>query len=304
MFTTFKKIIRYGWSSFYRHKALSFATIFVLVLTLLLTTALFLLQHTADFLILELKERVDMSVFLKQNLLEEDILFLKEKIGELPGVVDVEHVSADEALEKFIKRFEHNPAIMEALDIVPFNPLLSSFLIRAETPAQYIKISYLLRTEAFAQYIDRVDFDPERRQLLIDRLFAITANINTGGITLSLLLAFMAILVTFNTISLAIHNAKDEIATMRLIGASNIFIKGPFIIQGIFVGIFSALIASIVSAFLIFLFNQEIMLFTDGLNLWAYFLNSLHLILLMQLTIGIILGSISSLIAIRKYLKV
>ena len=304
MIVTFRKIIKYGWSNFHRHSILSFATIFILVLTLLLVSAFFFLQYATDFLILRLEERVDMSIFLQEDILEQDVLFLKEEIVELPGVISVEYISADLALERFIERFEYSPAIMEALDIVPFNPLLSSFSIRAENPAQYEKIAYLLNMPVFDEYIERIDFDPETRQLLINRLFAITANIKMGGIILGLVLMLIAILASFNTISLAIYNTKDEVATMKLVGASDVFIKGPFIIQGILTGFFSAFIAIIISGLLIFSLNSEIMLFTGGLNLWGYFLRYFGLIFLVQIITGTGIGVISSLIAVRKYLKV
>lgn len=304
MSTIFKKIIKYGWSNFYRHSVLSFATIFILVLTLLFVSAFFVLQHSTDFLISRLEERVDMSVFLQQDLPEQDVLFLKKGIAELPGVISVEYISADLALEKFVERFEYSPAIMEALDIVPFNPLLSSFAVRAENPAQYEKIAYFLGAPDFDKYIERIDFDPETRQLLINRLFAITTNIRIGGIIFILILAFIVILASFNTISLAIYNTKDEVTTMKLVGASSMFIKGPFIIQGILTGFFSAFIAIIISGFLIFFLNSEIMLFTGGLNLWRYFLRYFSLIFVVQLIVGVGLGVISSLIAVRKYLKV
>ncbi|MCD5397044.1 MAG: ABC transporter permease [Candidatus Pacebacteria bacterium] len=304
MITAFKKIIKYGWFNFCRHSVLSFATIFILVLTLLLVNAFFLLQYSTNFLILRLEEKVDMSIFLEEDISKEGVLFVKNKIVAFPGVTSVEYISADLALERFIERFRHNPEIMAALDVVPFNPIPPSLSVRAENPAKYEKVAYFLRTELFDEYIDRVDFDPVRRQVLIDRLFAITANINTGVTVLGLILALIAILVTFNTISLAIYNAKNEISIMRLVGASNKFIKGPFIIQGILIGTFSALIAVAIFGLIVFSFNPEIMFFADGLNLWKYFLGSLGLIFLTQLLVGVILGVISSLIAIRKHLKV
>jgi len=118
------------------------------------------------------------------------------------------------------------------------------------------------------------------------------------------LLVIAAILVAFNTIKLAIYNSREEIKIQRLVGASNWFIRGPFLIQGTIAGIFAALIGLAVFSLVCWLLSPKIEFFFPGLNLFGIFTNNLGLIFLIQLATGLGLGIISSTIAIRKYLRV
>lgn len=124
------------------------------------------------------------------------------------------------------------------------------------------------------------------------------------GILFSLILAAIAILITFNTIKMAIYNFQEEVKIQRLVGASNWFIRGPFLAQGAIAGIISALISFFVLFLNVLLFSPKIQIFLPDLNILKMFWNNFGFIILIQFATGIALGAISSLIAIRKYLKI
>jgi cell division transport system permease protein len=121
---------------------------------------------------------------------------------------------------------------------------------------------------------------------------------------LSLVLALIAFLVAFNQVKLAIFNSREEIAVQRLVGASNWFIRGPFLVQGIISGFLAVLIALLIFFPLLFFLGPKMEILFPGLNLFSLFTANFFLILLLQILTGIGLGIISSLIAMRKYLKV
>jgi len=205
-------------------------------------------------------------------------------------------------LEKFTQRHKDNPILMEALAEVGENPLLASLNIKAGQASQYGAVSNFLETGPFKNLIEKIDYRQNKE--IIDKVFAISSNINFTGIFFSLILGFIALLVAFNTIRLAIYSSREEISIMRLVGASNWFIRGPFIFQGIIIGITATFFTLLIFTITIFFLSPKIEVLLPGFNLLSYFGAHFWILLLIQLTTGIGLGVISSWIAIRKYLEV
>ena len=302
MFILIKRIIRSSWKSFYRNKGLSLATLLIMVITMSLFTSLFLLRGITDFLILEIQKRADISVFFNLNVLEEEILKIENKLDQMPEVKEVQYVSREEALEKFKERHKDNPAIMAALEEIGVNPFPVSLNIRAVGLKEYAIIANFLEDPLFVNLIYKIDY--LERKPLIERIFAITSNIKWIVIILSLIFGLVAILIFFNTIRLSIYAQKEEIAIQKLVGASNWFIQGPFIVQGIITGIFAVLISLLIFALGCFFSAPQIETIIPGFNLWRYFTTHLFIIVLIQFVVGAGLGVISSIAAIKKYLKI
>lgn len=301
MLTSLKRIIYFGWKDFYSSLGLSLATCFILVIVIFLITSIFLLKGISEHLIASAREKADMTIFLKEDSLEEDILKLKEELVKMPEVKEVEYVSKEQALEKFTKEHKDEPEIMRALGLFD-NPLLSSLNIKAFEAAQYQAVVSFLENSSFSNLIKEVDYP--QRKLLIERIFGITEMVKKVGIIISFILAVIAILVAFNTVRLAIYNSREEIKIQRLVGASNWFIRGPFIVQGAIAGFFSVVFSFFMILGIIYFLGPKISFFLSGFNLLNYFLNNLGVIILIQLATGVGIGVISSYIATRKYLDV
>ncbi len=302
MFTFFKRIFKSGWISFKRQAGLSVATIFIMVLTISLITSLFLFHEVSSFLISEVEKRVDISVYFKETSLEEEILQIKEELSMIPEVREVEYISRDEALEKFIERHKDNPVLMEALQEVGENPLPASLNIRAFEAAQYASVAGFLETAPFRNLIEKIDY--YERESVIERIFSITSNISQIGLISSLILALIAILIIFNQVRLAIFNSREEIKVQRLVGASNWFIRGPFLVQGAISGLLAAAFCFLFFTLVTWSLGPRMELLFPGLNLFNFFISNLFLIVLAQLFIGVGLGMVSSFVAIRKYLNI
>lgn len=301
MITAFKRICASGCTSFYRYSGLAIATIFVMVMTISLVTSLFLFRGIAGYLISTLEEKVDISVYFKEAAPEEDVLRVKEQISQIPEVKNVEYVSRAEALERFIQRYQGNQVIMDSLAEVG-NPLSASLNIRAWEASQYEAVTNFLESSADKSLIEKVDF--HQRKAVIERIFSLTSNINKIGIIFSLLLGAIAILVAFNTIRLAIYSCREEVAMMRLVGASNWFIRGPFLVQGAISGLVSVVISVLIFFAATFFLSPKLQLLFPDFNLFQYFIGHFWLLFLVQFLTGIGLGVASGAIAIRKYLKV
>jgi len=226
MFTLIKRIFRSGWISFSRDGELSAATIFILVMTIFLISSLFLLRDVSQFLITNLQEKADISVYFKKDTPEEDVLKVKEEISSIPEIKEVQYVSEEEAKNTFVKKHEKESALMEALTEVGGNPFLPSLNITAFEASQYTAITNLLETSNFKDLIEKVDY--YQRKPIIERIFSLASLLDKTGIILSIILGLLAILVTFNTIRLAIYNFREEIGIQRLVGASNWLSEGHF----------------------------------------------------------------------------
>jgi len=303
MLTPLKRIIKFGWQNLTRNGGSVTATCFIMVLTISLATSLFLLDLSSKFVISKIEEKADISVYFKSDVQEEEILKVKDEISKFSSEVkSIEYVSKETALDQFTKRYEENPLIVESLKALGFNPLLASLNIRAADPGNYEKIASFLETSSFSDLIDHQNY--LKTKGVIERIFSLTSRTNQAGFILSIIVAILAVLVTFNTIRLAIYNRREEISIQRLVGASNWFIRGPFIVQGIFAGIFSAIISLLITVGVCYFLSPKIEILFSGLNVWRYLISNFFTIILIQLITGIGLGIISSAIAVRKYLKV
>ena len=302
MFTSLKRIIRSGWLSFSRDGGLMTANIFIMAMTISIVSSNFLLKDVSQFLISSIQEKVDITVYFKEEAPEEDILKVQEKIAEIPEIKGVEYISKEKALQSFTERHQDNPILMESLEEVGMNPFLASLNIRAFEANQYQAVTNFLENSNFGNLIEKVDY--YQRKPVIEKIFSLTSNLNTFGIIFSIILAIVAILVAFNTIRLAIYNSKEEIKIQRLVGASNLFIRGPFLVQGAMAGVIAALISLLIFSLTSWVLSARVETLFPGLNLFQFFTSNLLTFFLLQLATGIGLGVISSLIAVRRYLKV
>ncbi|MDO8265135.1 MAG: permease-like cell division protein FtsX [Candidatus Parcubacteria bacterium] len=302
MISTIKRVFKAGWTNFYRNSGLSIATVFVLAMTISLITSLFLLQGTTHFLTDLLEKKVDISVYFKEDSQEEDILKIKDKLAELPEVKGVDYTSKDEALAKFSQSHQDNQVLMDSLKEVGANPFLSSLSVHAWETSQYATISSVLESSSFQPIIEKVDYF--QKKPIIERFTSIVFNIQNFTILLSFILATVAVLLSFNQVRLSIYSSKEEIGVMRLVGASNWFIRGPFIVQGLIAGFFASLITLLIFSVSLFLLGPKLAGVLGGFNVFSYMIANFGMLILVQVGAGIGLGTISSLIAIRQYLKV
>lgn len=302
MIILLSRVIKYGLQNFVRNGLLSSATIAIMILTLVLCTGLLLFGAAGRNTIQSLQEKIDISVYFKTSTDDSQILAIKKSLESLDEVKGVEFISRDDALARFREKHKDDPNIIQSLDELGANPLAASLNIKAKDPKSYAGIDSYLKTEAPQDIIDKVNYS--ENQLVIDRLAKIINTMRNGGLILALVLAAVAFLVAFNTIRLAIYSNKESLEIMRLVGAPNSLIRGPYIIEGIIHGLIAAIITMIIFIPLVYLLNPYIQNLVPDFNIRSYFWQHFLGLFGIQILIGIALGIISSLIAIRKYLKV
>jgi cell division transport system permease protein len=322
MFPALKRIIKSGWLGLRRNGMFSLATIFVMVLTISLVTSFFILQGLSDFLIANLEAKFDISVYFKKNAPEEEITKIKDELLKMPEVNDVEYISCIDALNSFKERHKDDEGLLESLTELGIKEVteekecresdvfLVSLNIKAREPQRYEEVSNFLKQPNFENLIYEIDY--YQKETLIKDVFSITSGIKKFGIIVAIIFGVLAILVVFNTISLAILNNKEEISIMRLVGASNWFIRGPFIAQGVISSLIAILITLLIFtpvcyfsiSILSFLSPKLALIFTSGFHPYKYILSDFVTLFLAQILVGIGIGVFSSLIAIRRHLQV
>lgn len=304
MFTNFKRIIKFAFTDFWRNKGISLATVFVLVITIMLATGLFFFQGISQYIISQVQDKIDITAYFKEDILEADILKIKDEILKIsPDVKKIDYVSKDDALKIFTEKHKDSSVFLKALEEVGQNPFLPSLNITTTGSAlQYEQISNILQTENYSAFIDKVDFSQKKDT--IEKVFVITSNINTFSLILGIILIVVAILVVFNTIKLTVEGSKNEISTMRIVGASDWFIRGPFIVQGAIYGLIAFIICFILSILFTYFLSSKIGIVLPGFNIFDYFLSNFWIFILIQLGFGVGLGMISSFIVVKKYLEV
>lgn len=300
-----KRIIRTGWHSFIRSGFTSIASILIMTITLFVITSLIFVQAALNASLADIKNKVDVTVYFIPGAEEASIKKVEDSLSKLPEVKSITYTTAEEALSTFKDKHSNDYLTLQALDELSSNPLGASLNIKANDPSQYESIAKYFESDnsiskGALTIVDKIDYS--QNKLIIDRLTSIINGAKSLGFIVSLVLIIISIIITFNTIRLIIYMSRDEISVMKLVGAGNKYVKGPFIVSGILVGICSSLLTIIIFIPIsIWLGNHM----TDfiGINLYQYYKSNFLQLFIIMLFSGVILGSISSFFAINRYLR-
>lgn len=298
----FSRILKYGWLGFWRNPWVSFATMGIMVLALSVASVLLIVGNITDTFVRELQGKVDVSVYFNQGIEEAKIFQLKNALEIRSDVRNVEYISRDDALNLFKERHKENQLLMTSLSEIGANPFQASLNIKANLASQFDAIVSFVESSQIKDAIEKVNY--KQNEKVIQRLTSITSSIENIGIFFTFALSFVAVIITFNTIRLVIFNYRDEISVMKLVGASDWFIRGPFIITGVLYGIISALITWTAFFFIVWLLSEKAITVFPGTDILAYWSDNAFRSIVLLLSFGVTLGSFSSFIAINRYLKV
>ncbi len=303
--TNLKRIIKGGFINFTRGGLVSWAAVLVVTITLSVITTIILLQAVLYFSLDTIKEKVDVTIYFTVSAPEDKVMSVKSSLEKLPEVASVSYTSAEDALKLFRDRHQGDYPTIAALDEIGNNPLGAYLNIKAKEVNQYESIVNFMKggdplLSGTTSIVDKINYN--QNKLVIDRLNAISAGAQKLGFILTLLLIIISIIITFNTIRLAIFISKEEIGVMRLVGASKMRVRGPFMVEGVIYGIIATLITLILFWPATAWLGRNMTGFL-GLNMYDYYFANILQIFAIILLSGILLGVISSMLAIRKYLN-
>ncbi|OGN22866.1 MAG: hypothetical protein A2915_01110 [Candidatus Yanofskybacteria bacterium RIFCSPLOWO2_01_FULL_41_34] len=300
-----KRIFKIGFTNFKRGGTVSFASVLLIMITLILVGLLLMFQVVLATLINTAKDRVDLVVYFSSTTNEEKIIDLKTILEARDDVKQVTYTTRESVLAQFEKKHENDYITLQALNELKSNPLGAELSIKAVDSGYYETINDYLKSDeiqgqGYNDEIEKINYFQNKD--IIDSLIAKTESSRKFGITLVLIFAIIAIIITYNTIRLTIFVAREEITVMRLVGAENSYIRGPFIFEGMIMGAIGTLLAYLLMFFVLLISRSGMEAFL-GFDMFTYYVRNSFQILGLLLIIGLAVTSISSFIAIRKYLK-
>ncbi len=298
-----KRIIISALKDLSRNLWLNMATVIIIVISLFTITTMLAIDAVGSHALLALQEKIDISIQFKDNADEAKILELKKDLEDLEDVKTVEYISKEQALIDFQETHKDSEYINQSLEELGENPLFAVLNVKASDISKYNSINkYIIGNDNYKDDIEKVNYKENERA--IDNLSKILAAVKDGIAGITILFVFISILVSFNTIRLAMYSHKIEIEIMRLVGASNWYIRMPFIIEGAIFGAAGAVLTLLIISPSAAYISPRITQFLPDFNLYVYFTDNLFNIATILTLIGIGVGVFSSFIAIRRYLKV
>tara|TARA_B100000745_G_scaffold264490_1_gene189214 strand:- start:11459 stop:12397 length:939 start_codon:yes stop_codon:yes gene_type:complete len=305
LWTNVKRVSRAGFVGFLRNGFVSLATVLIMAIMLFVIGVLMMMSAALDATLTQLEEKVDINVYFLTSAPEDEMLALRDSVQELPEVASVEYVSREEALAQFRERHKNDQLTLQALDELEENPLGASLAVRAKETSQYEGIAKFLDNETTVgsgtQIIEKINY--YQNKAAIDKLTEIIDASERFGLVTTVFLIVVSILIVFNTIRLAIYTTKDEIGVMQLVGASDAYVQGPFIIEGALYGCAGGLLA------LVFMYPFALWVgpaseaILGSFNVLTYYGDSFGTFFFVLISTGAALGGISSFAAVRRYLK-
>ncbi|MFA5184489.1 MAG: permease-like cell division protein FtsX [Patescibacteria group bacterium] len=297
------RIIKFSFQDIVRNIWLTIVTVTILLLALFSINTLVTVRLISDNAVTAIKEKIDISLYLKPDTAETEILALKDKVAALPQVKNVLYVSKQNAIDSFRQKYQNDPAILAALKELGRNPLSPSLTIIPKDFDETELVINNLRT-IDSPIIESRDFSDN--SVILSKITSITKRVNQVGLFIISIFILISLLVVYNAIRVAIYTHRQEIEIMRLVGASNFFIYMPFIFSALVYALFSVLI--IISVFYPFLslLQPYLEAFFTGynINIIAYFVDNFLLIFGAQFGVILLINILASLFAVRKYARI
>ncbi len=303
MFISLARAAKFSLQDIIRNVWLSLVTIIILVLAFFSVNLLLSVQVISKAAIDTVRDKIDVSLYLKNDSAESDILALRAQISAMDNVREVIYVSKQQALEDFQTKHQNNPDILEALRELDTNPLSPSLIVRPSDINKYeTLITNLNRLSS--PIIESRNFDDQ--SLMLQKINSITDRVSQAGFVVSLLFIFITLLVLYNTIRVAIYTHRTEIGIERLVGASDWFIRAPFIISSLIYTLIGLILSSAIFYIFLTLLQPylEAFFMNYSFNIINYFQANALQFFVLEFIGAALINITASLVAVRKYSNV
>ena len=295
---------QYAMQNAWRNLWLSVVTVFLLVLTTFSITLVVGLNVMVQQVIRAVESNVEIDLLFHTYVTEAEVLEAQKYLGEQPGVTQVIYTSQEQALETYRADHAADTAIIATLDELDENILPASLTIRATDIDQYETIVSSFEASSYAELVDVTNFSDSEE--IIRNIRGYTDSVYRIGLVISFIFIVISVIVIFNTIRIAIYNHRESIGIMKLVGATNWFIRGPFLFEGVLLGVISAGITLVVFYALLYVSDPEITAFFAGYDFsaWTYFTARAYHVVVAEVLGAVLLSVVSTMVAITRYLRV
>ncbi|UNC90775.1 permease-like cell division protein FtsX [Candidatus Contubernalis alkaliaceticus] len=282
--------------SIFRNTWMSLASVGVVIITLFLLGSFMLLNYNIDFLSSDIKSQIEVVVVLDEDLPRTQVDQLHTKIKGFEGIQEVTFVSREEALERLRIQMGEQSHLLEGYENQGNNPLWDSFEVKTVVPEDVPKLAGEI--EGLSGVV-RVDYGSE----VLEKLFSITRILNWVGVAFMIGLAVSATFLIANTIKLTVFTRKQEITIMKTVGATDWFIRWPFVIEGLVLGVIGSLVP-VVGLFYGYRYIVEWVAINIPFLSLMPVMDVFNFLLQTLFILGIGLGVLGSSFSLRKFLKV
>lgn len=306
MFVTLWRMITFGFQNFWRNIWLSLITVLIVVLNLFLMSLVFGLNVVGQQTLTAVRQKVNLSVYFTSTTSEQRVDQIRQELLKKPEVQSIRLITRAEHLDQLRRTAADKGLVNAAIEALGDNPLGAGLVITAKTLDGYSVIAKALDNPQYQPIIEDTGNDFQTNQTVISRLSLIVQRVQVATLWLTLLFAIIAALMVFNTIRVAIYSQREEIGIMKLVGASDAFVRGPFIITSLLYGLLASLVVTAALAPILTLTNPFFAQFFAGydINVLGYVRQNLWTIIGLELAVGCGLSVLSSLFAIGRYLRV
>ena len=300
---SFLRIIKFALQDIWRNIGLSFMTIFILILMLLSINTLLFMKLVTEEATTSVRDQIDVSVYLSEEASGDEVDEVFTYIASLPEVTEAIFKSRDEVLQDFRELYKDSPDILVSLDELNENPLGATIIVKTNTPSDYASVIESLSIPEYETIIESKTFTDTRGA--IEKIDVITKNVEHFSFALTAFFGIIAFLIIFNTVRVAIYTQRTEISIKKLVGASNSFIRGPYIIESFLFSIISTSITIGIIYIAIGYIDPYIgVIFGNSLFLTNYYISNIIALAGLQFGTVFFLTLVSSMLAMRKYLRV
>ncbi|MFA5024645.1 MAG: permease-like cell division protein FtsX [Patescibacteria group bacterium] len=300
---SFYRIIKFSFQDIARNIWLTIVTITILLLALFSINMLITVRLISDNAASAIKEKIDISLYLKAETPEAEIMTLKAKVSASDKVKNVIYISKQAALETFREKYKNNQAVLAALKELGRNPLSPSLTI---IPKNFDESNLVINELKMidSPIIESRDFSDNT--VVLNKISSITKRVNEVGLFIIGIFILTSLLVVYNAIRVAIYTHRQEIEIMRLVGASNFFVYMPYIVSAFVYALFSFLIIIAIFYPFLTLLQPYLEVFFTGynVNILAYFVNNFWFVFGLQFLVVLFINIAASLFAVRKYARI
>jgi cell division transport system permease protein len=305
--TTFWRVILAGTNNFVRNAWLSAAAMAVMIITLTIVLFSVIANATFSHTVQTIRDKIDISVYLKDDITDIQRDDLVKNLKKIENVKGINYISKKSALKNYLAANKDNVDLQLAISQTD-NPLPASLQIKLNDPDHIDAIKmYLERPDVKKLQSDNTSYSGDRKEA-IDKIAKATSFIRKAGVVGVLVFAFISVLIIFNTIQMAIFNRRDELSIMRLLGASKWYIRGPFLVESLLIGVFSAIISIVVCNAVFSVASSTLNASSFGLlditYASTYFAAHFWMIIEAQLALGLLIAVGSSFVATQRYLRI
>ncbi|MFH0873580.1 MAG: permease-like cell division protein FtsX [Candidatus Komeilibacteria bacterium] len=296
------RIIRFATQNFLRNSWLSVVTISVLVICLIAVNVMISVGYIKGVLFSAAHERVNVTVSLVKGLSADEVKLIVDDLNKQLKIVAIETLTPEQNIDNFKNNF--SDLSQRLLPVLDDNPLGYKLKIRMTNIDDYSGILSYLQQASYKDKIYSQNF--WNYQLFMERAVAASNTINAIALGIAILFAALGVLVVINTIRVSIYTQREEVGIMKLVGATNWFVRGPFLIEATFYSLMSVLICFIIIYPALQLFSSSSWADLGGikLNISDYYQRDFWLLFLGQFLGLALINGISTILALRRYLRI